>query len=336
MKLHNVNLCICALMSLAVFFQISCSECKSNRDCQTGEMCSGGSCIFPEEWNSGTDPADTDTDTSSSFIIPIGDADADADVDPGGDTESDSATDTNTDTDSVNSVDSDSNSTFDTDGLPECYEGDYIIDSFDAQDIFVGETCIAGGLSIIEAFDLYEINLPNLRFVRDSLLIVGNTSLFEIGYLSALEWIGKDLQISANRILAGTNGLENLRYVGGDIRILDNDDLVDMSGFTALTSVGESLNISSNLSLFNADGFDSLFRIEDELRIYDNGALKDIAGFSKLTYVGGVMSCTANAQLPYCELCDLLQGLEAGPSILIHAGNLEDDCLGYIESCIEN
>jgi hypothetical protein len=111
-----------------------------------------------------------------------------------------------------------------------------------------------------------------------------------------------------NASLTSLEGLNNLVEVGNDLNI-SAENLPNVDALSHLTAIGGSLGFDGNASLTNLDGLSSLSTIGGDIEIYDNASLTSLDGLSSLSTVGGDIKIFDNENLPYCEICDLLDQL---------------------------
>lgn len=149
---------------------------------------------------------------------------------------------------------------------------------------------------------------------------------------SALSSVGGDIIIQYNYSLTDLEGLSNLTSVGGSLDINTNELLTDLTGLGGITSF---TNVTiQNTSLTSLDGLDSLASVNGNVDISYNTDLVDLGGMSALTSITGWLRINNNEALPYCEVCTLLDQLDAPPTTVTCGGNLADSCwVGSVLTC---
>jgi hypothetical protein len=227
------------------------------------------------------------------------DTDADGDSDNDVDTDVDGDSDMDTDADTDGDGDGDTDAPTDTD----CYWGDFTI--ADASDIatLAPFYCLTGGDLTITAPGLTNVDLPNLQWLGEDLIIENNTTLTSLSGLSTLFSVEGSLIVADDSGLTSIEGLSALQTVGGDLNIESNADLTSL-GMDNLFSVGggyldpESggLVIDHNPALTSAD-LPSLTTIVGNAEITDNDGLTTLSGLGALASVGGNLYVTMNAAL---------------------------------------
>jgi hypothetical protein len=242
-----------------------------------------------------TSRIDTDTDTDSDSDI-----DTDVDSDSDSDTDVDIDTDTDTDVDTDSDADTDTSSDTDTDDTDpptdtECYWGDFLV--ADAADVEELEPylCLTGGDLTITASMLASVDLPNLQWVGEDLIVEENTVLTSMEGLSALHDVAGSLVIGGNASLTSLAGLSALESVGGEL-IIDGNAALTSLGMGSLHSTFGSFSVEFNPVLTNAN-VPSLTSVGGNAEIFDNDALATLDGLTALTFVGGNLYVSENDQL---------------------------------------
>ena len=166
-------------------------------------------------------------------------------------------------------------------------------------------TTITGSLTITGA-DIDDLSpLTGLAFVGGNLVLVSNPMLAELGGLAALVQVGGDLRIQSNAVLASLEGLSALASVGGNLWIRSHAALADLDGLAALTQVGGELLIQTNSALTDIDGLAALVSVGGDLRLQFNYLLSYCCGIYELINglngksVAGLTRISANA--PGCD-----------------------------------
>jgi hypothetical protein len=79
--------------------------------------------------------------------------------------------------------------------------------------------------------------------------------------------------------------------------------------------------------LSDLSGLDGLTSLGPEgMRILWCDELTGLGGVDNLTLIDGDLTVVGNPQLPFCEICPLLEQLDEPPSSLIVSDNLDDEC----------
>lgn len=161
---------------------------------------------------------------------------------------------------------------------------------------FPGLTDVEDGLYLEDNAILAGLDFPVLRTIGSDWSIAGNRALASLDGFSALERVGRQidisgndalevfsmaasidtpsLSISGNAALRKIVGLDPIR-IGGDanVTIRDNSELQTIEGFVGV-DVLSGLTIEENASLLEIDGLRSLVRVEPYvLGILRNGSL---------------------------------------------------------------
>ncbi len=177
-----------------------------------------------------------------------------------------------------------------------------------------------GGIEI--AFNPMLNNLSGLQNIEGSLsgsLSIGHNPLMEnIDELHQITEVGQSLIIIFNDNLKNLGGLAAINHVQGEISIAGNPELFDAQGLSGITSAGGGLVISLNnslieLPLFNNESFPG------PISIQSNEALLSVDGLSQLTSAGASIRIQNNLSLKDLTGLSGFSTIEAG--ILIIANN---------------
>jgi hypothetical protein len=213
-----------------------------------------------------------------------------------GDTDTDVDTDTDTDTD----IDTDTDADTDTCDLG-AWEGDFIVVNADSIDYELeGYTEVTGEL------------------------LVDDTWLWDLDGLQCLQAVGA-LRIVDNSDLYCLYGLDNLEQVDGRMLVVGNTGLEQLSGLGSLTTVGGELELGWNPQLVDLWGLDSLTSA-GSLMVLGNEELESLEALESLTAVEEDLLVMSNELLPYCEICDLLEQLDAEPTTVTATDSQDDSC----------
>jgi hypothetical protein len=122
--------------------------------------------------------------------------------------------------------------------------------------------------------------------------------------------------------------------ITGDLAVVLSE-VEDLTGLECLITVGGELVILNNDWITSVDGLNNLETIEDTLTIADNGGITNLDGLGSLTAINGMGDFWIwnNQNLPYCEICELMDQLVTGPGILDVSDNLEDSCYPFPANC---
>ena len=101
-----------------------------------------------------------------------------------------------------------------------CYKGSYTIRDETNVDYIKEFDCITGTL-FIGSLDIRTIDVPNLKYVGERLIIEGNDNLHELR-LGNLEYVGWDVTVRNNTYL-GTLDLGELKDVGWSLHVEGTD-----------------------------------------------------------------------------------------------------------------
>ena len=129
------------------------------------------------------------------------------------------------------------------------------------------------------------------------------------------------------------NGLSGVTSTVEELWVRNNPVLTNIEGLSGITSVAQWVRIGNNDSLDNLDGLSALTSVGDYLRIEQNLVLANLDGLSALTSVGGAFQVYENDSLPDCEVCDLLDQLVSGPSLMEVFDNVDDTCTPVPDNC---
>lgn len=86
--------------------------------------------------------------------------------------------------------------------------------------------------------------LFHIDSVQGKLEIIGMDSLESLHGLN-VRYVGSNVYLEGNKMLADIDGLSQLRYIGGDLTILDCDFLKDLNGASAVDSIKGSIYIGT-------------------------------------------------------------------------------------------
>jgi len=117
-------------------------------------------------------------------------------------------------------------------------------------------------------------------------LVIDGEDILSLGALSDLTYVGRDLVIKRNSVLASLNGLSAVTEIGRHLDITNNPALDNVEGLTGLFSIGGVLWVRDNDSLVSLSGVSGVEIINLSIVIDDNAALSEVAGLSKLTSLG--------------------------------------------------
>lgn len=153
---------------------------------------------------------------------------------------------------------------------------------------------IEGDVNFSMNSGLRRIGFPGLTDVEDGLYLEDNVFLTGLDF-PVLRAIGSDWSIAGNRALASLNGFSALERVGRQIDISRNDALEVFSMAASIDT--PSLSISGNATLGKVVGLDPI-RIggDTSVTIRDNPELQAIEGFSGVDVLSG-LTIEANASL---------------------------------------
>ncbi len=192
------------------------------------------------------------------------------------------------------------------------YEGELILFDFvpsDANatlDILQSHDVIAGDVNINDV-DATATVIPPLqvREIRGSLNIIGNSTLESLSGLGSIELIEGDLSIRANSSLVDLEGLA-VREVQGTVEIQQNRRLERLNGLERLSFADRGLVITDNISLTDLsalDGDDNNEGLTEvgQLRIENNLALESIDAFNALVVAGDIRIADNDALLTLGE-----------------------------------
>jgi hypothetical protein len=143
-------------------------------------------------------------------------------------------------------------------------------------DLQLGEALDYVNLVAPRLTELGELN--QVRSVSGNVWISG-TGLRDLGGLSSLETVGRELVIDYNAELRSLSGLENLQSVGQELRVLQNPLLQDLTALAGLQNA-DALTIMENHSLRRIPDFPAL-RLKG-LGIVNNDSLEEVADFTGL------------------------------------------------------
>jgi hypothetical protein len=159
------------------------------------------------------------------------------------------------------------------------------------------QSCLPEGItfSTQEQIDNFQTNYPGCTEIEGDVTIFGN-DITNLNGLSALTFIGGDIEILSNPALTSMTGLDNLTSVGGSVFIVANAALTSMTGLDKLTSTGGEVVIFSNHALISLTGLNSLTSVGGNLNIGwilgGNSSLSSLTGLESLTSVGGSLEIT--------------------------------------------
>lgn len=138
-----------------------------------------------------------------------------------------------------------------------------------------------------------EVDIFNYSEVSGNLTIEG-ADIVDITSLSILTFIGEDLIIQNNDLLANLNGMQNLVSIGGDLEIFSNTLLVSIDDFQNVTSIAGNIEIGNNIMLTTLNGLQNIFVAAKALKITRNTVLENLDGLQNITSVGGSLEIYNN------------------------------------------
>ena len=81
-----------------------------------------------------------------------------------------------------------------------------------------------------------------------------------------------------------------------------------------------------NDALTGLEGLESLHTIDQNFEVIGNDVLISIGALKSLSIVGGAINVENNQQLPYCEICQVVEQLENEPESIDLTHNHNDAC----------
>ncbi|NMO14464.1 hypothetical protein HPC49_06390 [Pyxidicoccus fallax] len=162
-----------------------------------------------------------------------------------------------------------------------------------------GLTTVEGQLTLSNNPALTHVELPNLRFVREDLLVESNALLETLvlgGAFRETLWVEANLVLKSHPRLKSLGGLSFVSPRRG-VFLQENDALEftpDMEGFLKVDALLD-LQVTGNDSL-SVLPFSSLVHVGGNARVEDNAALRDLA-LTSLRSVDGALAITHNAAL---------------------------------------
>lgn len=208
--------------------------------------------------------------------------------------------------------------------------GDHMIEDKESARAVAGHKHIDGNLFVWESTldDLEE--LVCLETLTGQLYFRRNDDLETFVGLEALYTIGASLIVEECPLVTDLSELSTLQTASA-IVIGGNEGLVSLAGLENIGST-TSVLIEENPALESLAGLDGLTEVFSTLMVTDNDALTDISALTSLVDVNASVHITGNAALPYCQVCDVLAGLEHEPATVNCWGNLADDC--WVDSAL--
>jgi len=242
--------------------------------------------------------------------------------DGGGDSDTDTDTDSDTDTDTDSDTDTDADT--DTCDLGVYDGGVNIYDTDDIEEL-KGYTAVSGGLDV-SGDELTDLTGLECLTEVDMLFISHCGSLASLTGLDALTTVGSNAEITDDAVLEDLTGLGSLTAVGGAFDLGSLPLVTDLTGLENLETAS-LLRISSMDGLSDISGLDGLTTLGPEgMRILWCDELTSLGGLDSLTQIDGDLAAIGNTQLPFCEVCTLLEQLDEPPTTVTVSGNLDDEC----------
>jgi hypothetical protein len=188
--------------------------------------------------------------------------------------------------------------------------------------IYEGYTRVTGNVTITCPNCVSLEELGCLWSIGGDLSISQNNSLEALD-LGLLDHVGGSLYYYRNPLVT-TLDLARLRGVGSWLTIRGNDALQAITA-GRLLAIGGDVSIDENDALDTID-LGGAQTITGDLTIGGNPALPDLDGLAALIFLGGSLDVTHNDDLPYCEVCELLDQLVGFAGEVICSSNLVDEC----------
>lgn len=129
----------------------------------------------------------------------------------------------------------------------------------------------------------------------DKPLVIANTDLSNLDFLSQFTSIDGFLIIAENDNLTDLSGLSNLTEIAGDLRLIELP-INSLAAFSQITAL-EELELESLPQLTGLDGLQSLTAVLRNVSIKNNANLASLMGFGNLQTIGGWLSIDNNPLL---------------------------------------
>ena len=188
--------------------------------------------------------------------------------------------------------------------------------------IYEGYTQVTGNLTIAcPNCDTIE-ELGCLAAVGGDLAISTNNSLSALD-IGRLVHVGGSFYAFQNPVLADLD-LSGLRTVGSWLTIRNNNAMTAINA-SDLTTIGGDIAVSENGSLETVE-LGTVWKLPGNLAITGNPTLADLDGLAGLLFLEGALDISNNDDLPFCEVCELLDQLQGYAGEVNSLSNQADDC----------
>lgn len=174
------------------------------------------------------------------------------------------------------------------------------------------EHCLPNGITFSTQSDIdsFQTDYPGCTVIDGDVNIKGR-GIINLNSLSVLDSIMGDLIIEDNPALQSLTGLHNITYLGANVEIIKNYVLASLTGLDKLKSIEQDLLIENNANLADLTALGSLTSVGGDLEIIQNNSLASLTGLDNINTIGGELILEDNNTLSHCEvegICNYLEG----------------------------